>query len=902
MRRTEHLGARALTTVGLLATLAYLTWRTAYSLDGTRLWLSLPVLLVEVVAFLGAAALAWALWPAPPVHVVSAAGPAAPAPTDVVVRVHHEAEHEVRATLLAARSMGAVAQVIVVDLGGRPSVASLAIEFGARYVATDPADGNGVRCALALVETSQFLLLDAGDIPAGDIVPRLAGDLTDDRVAVVQGLGSSAAADSPEHGPGGRHELLFERAALNPALGARGAALWLGSGSLVRTDALRSVPLGTDTSLVAAWTTGAALAAGGWRLTAPGDVAVFAHRTIHAEQDVVDDRIERARAARRLVFGSHGALRGHTLAWRHRVALLAWSVRPLSGLRRIAFVALLCAALLSGSVPFHGEALVLVCAWLPSFLYTALGLALLSGWTLRPGDRARWSLHSIGAAWQSLRSPGRPRATRTSRPGRAPVVAVPARQYGAGLVAVVGSLSTVLVLRGASDRLTHTLGELPQSVLMVLLMVTLWTLALSLDLLRVLGRRHQLRRTARVVSSLAATMGERSVSIVDLNSLGAGLLSQTGVEVHERTVLDTVIPTTSGVTSVRQPCVVRNVTLLPSGDYRIGVEFGHQEPATANALAEFCTVEPMWEHLGVMPGQSVTDLRRMMYLDEPAADASPGRTLVRVVAMFALLGVVASAAPTTVSASASLEHRVTGSVVDTGEPPLPLPAPGESIPDSLVDTDEPVPTTEPVIVESAAPEGVGGVVVVGVCSLAPGPDGQWGTADDDYDEPVATVTDAAGDYSLELTGEACWAAIDPPDGYEPADGDAVVDAGEAIAPSPVDVSGGTSNQPTIVLQRAEAIVQVPSSGGTPVGGGSDGARADAAAARLSDHLLQAAGDWSPDPKVDRAPQVLPSPAASQLAETPPNRSSLSFFVLALAALLAASLLLGLARPRSRATN
>ena len=62
MRRTEHLAARALAAVGLVATCAYLVWRVGFSLHDTDLWLSLPVLAVEVVGFLGAAALTWALW------------------------------------------------------------------------------------------------------------------------------------------------------------------------------------------------------------------------------------------------------------------------------------------------------------------------------------------------------------------------------------------------------------------------------------------------------------------------------------------------------------------------------------------------------------------------------------------------------------------------------------------------------------------------------------------------------------------------------------------------------------------------------------------------------------------------------------------------------------------------
>ena len=68
MKRTEHLGARALAAVGLVATLCYLIWRIGFSMHDTELWLALPTLGVEVVGFLGAAVLTWALWPVPAGH------------------------------------------------------------------------------------------------------------------------------------------------------------------------------------------------------------------------------------------------------------------------------------------------------------------------------------------------------------------------------------------------------------------------------------------------------------------------------------------------------------------------------------------------------------------------------------------------------------------------------------------------------------------------------------------------------------------------------------------------------------------------------------------------------------------------------------------------------------------
>ena len=150
MRRTEHLGGRLLTAVGLVAATVYLVWRVTFSISGAPLWLSLPVLAVEFVGFAGAALLVWALWPG--VHRPQAAS-ADCEPADVVVRVDDQPEHELRATLLALRSVRGVAGLTIVDLSARPCVAGLATEYGAVYAATDTDDHNGHAEMAAAVST-----------------------------------------------------------------------------------------------------------------------------------------------------------------------------------------------------------------------------------------------------------------------------------------------------------------------------------------------------------------------------------------------------------------------------------------------------------------------------------------------------------------------------------------------------------------------------------------------------------------------------------------------------------------------------------------------------------------------------------------------------------------------------
>ncbi len=908
MKRTEHLGARALAAVGLVATLCYLIWRVGFSMQDTELWLALPTLAVEVVGFLGAAALAWAFWPVPARRRANG-GAIVIAPVNAVVRVDQQSVHEVRATLLALRSVQNVDRVVLLDLSARPALAALATEFQTVYAATDAADHNGLRVMLAAVRAPQFLLIDAGDIPTGDIVERLMTDFSDPRVAVVQGMGVSPAEDSVEHGSNGRHEMLFERTSLNPALGSRGSAVWLGTGSLVRTDALRDLRFETTSALEAQWFAGVQLLAAGWRVTAPGDVPVVAQRPVQSEQAVSEDRLQRARAARHIVFGRAGVLRSRSFTAGQRLAVVAWAVRPLSGIRRVVFLVLLSSAILAGEVPFHASATVLVCGWLPAFAYTSLGLALLSGWTLRPGDRTRWSLHSMGAACRSLRSAN-------DRPvRRAPIVALPSPQYGAGLVIAVVALSVILLLRGVSDRVTHTLGAMPQSSLMVLLIVTLWTLGISLDLMHVLARRAQLRGTSRVVSSLPATLGERAVSIVDLTALGAGLISQTGVDISERLFLDSAIPTRSGVTTMRVPCIVRNASRRADGDFRIGVEFGDVNSATANALAEFCTIEPIWERLGTVPSSTPVLAQHMIYVEEPETEPTAGRMAVRLVSLLALVGAVASSVPTTVDASASLNHRVSGVVVAVGKPAIdqaadptdttadstaaPISVPDTIVVDTSVFTTVVETTLESNLTTTTAahevsigdPAPVPGAVVVAVCSLDAGLDGAWGTSDDVYAAPVSAITDYDGTYQLDLVGEACWATVAPPELLtDPAGGEVVLTA--------LDISKPSSSGRRVVVERAVTSPEVPTVE-TPQQPLPEGA---------SLRLLDARGRTVGSVKGDvvrgfrfetTAERALPTPAAAQLSTTAVHdRSTLSIFVVVIAALLALSILLGLARPRS----
>jgi len=866
MGQRQRTIGRVLTAIGLASAVGYLFWRALYSISADGLWLALPVLAMEAAGFVGAALLAWALWPERPRTTTTLET----VPTDVVVVVSDQPLHELRATMVALRDVRAVAETVVVDLGARREVAELAAEFSARYAATDRTDRGGLGLMAAEVGTPTFALLDAGDIPTHDFVERLSGALADERVAVAQGHGVSFAVDSAEHGPGHRHELEFERSTLNPALGRRGCAIWTGSGSVVRTEVVRASLLSAATdeasTLESLWRASGALLAAGWRIVAPDDTAVVAHRAVNSESAVSLDRTHRARAARGLLLGPAGALRRSSLTVRDRAALLAWSVRPLSPFRRSLFIALVAAALLAGTVPLHGAAMVLVLLWVPAVLYTSFGLALLSGWTLVPGDRARWSLRAVGPAWASLRSSG--------GPARSP------SRYGEGLTLAIVGLSAVLVVRGISDRWTHTLGSLPRVTLMGLLLVCLWTLALSLDVLRVLARRSQQRRIARVVSSLSAVLDDRGVSIVDITPMGAGLTNHHATTVGAPAMLESAVSTASGVTDLRLDCVVRNCRPTEDGGWRIGVEFTRVPADAANALAEFCSIEPVLERLGVTSGFQDADARQVIYVDEAGpGPLHTGRLAVRLISLLALVGTVASTA-STASASPSFDHEIVG-VVELADELADAHA-DDTVPNTDPPNTDPPKTDPPNVLQQTDELGTAAVIVVGVCSTDAGEDSTWGTSDDAYGEPVLTQPSPEGTFRLDLVGEACWATLSLPADLRP-----TVAAGAPTGLVALDLSAPAA------LQFAVAPV---ASEPAPLQSVSVAARRNAAVAGVHSTLAQVTAAASSDNV------ALPSPTASQVATGATSPSTLSVFVLMLAGLLAASILVGSVRVRPPANR
>ena len=634
MNRRAHGIGRMVTCVGLLSTGGYLGWRFATLPSHAPTWLVVLALVVEIVGFIGSSLLAWALWPAPrAIHDDAQRDAGA---VDVVVRVDRQPVHQVRASLLSMQSMSA-GRLVVVDLGARLEIAALAAEFETVYAAPDIADHNGLKTCSAASSTPIFMLLDAGDIPSADAIDVLLPMMDDDRVAVAIGQSLMADDDSAEHGPNGQHELTFERERLNPALGARGAAILCESGALIRRAAVDSVEVSDDHPIEAQAHWSLALMAHGWKVTAAAGAPVLVRPVIQLQDTVYERRVIQARVARTMIFGPGGILRVNSLRPAQRLAIATYAVRPLSGLRRAGFITLVVGSLLTGALPMRPNVTILAALWAPGWLLTSIGLGLASGWTLRPGDRARWSLRNLGASWQGLRHP------MAFDHRRAPIMTPHALQHGGALVSSVVVLSAVMMMRGLSEKWTHALGIMPYQWLAGLVAVSLWSLAMSLDVLRMLGRRNQLRRVARVIASIPAEVSENPVAVFDITPLGAGFETNQELTPRQQLRLEATITTARGCQDVSLPIVVRNVRNVSEERWRVGVEFADAQPQAVNALIEYCMVEPARRRLGRPVFVPATEQATIEAVVQPVVDGR--RLALRGISLLALGGAIASAQP-----------------------------------------------------------------------------------------------------------------------------------------------------------------------------------------------------------------------------------------------------------------
>ena len=214
-----------------------------------------------------------------------------------------------------------------------------------------------------------------------------------------------------------------------------------------------------------------------------------------------DDTGEVARARRglQLLDPRSSAVVGGT-----SVAVTAWALVAVEGIRRMLFVGLLVVVLLTGRFPFDLPDWPILAAPAVAVASFSVGHWLLSGGVLRPGTRLRWSMASVGAGL----------GDGTSRTG------LPIRWTATLATMVV--LNLAVALRGVSDRWTHGLGPMSHDQRVVAMLVSWWLVLAGFAALRILaqpslgfyGATRRLEETSTRRLALGATLTVALVGFV----------------------------------------------------------------------------------------------------------------------------------------------------------------------------------------------------------------------------------------------------------------------------------------------------------------------------------------------------------------------------------------------------
>jgi len=189
---------------------------------------------------------------------------------------------------------------------------------------------------------------------------------------------------------------------------------------------------------------------------------------------------------------------------REPFSITAWALVAADGIRRMVFVALLVAVLLTGRAPFEMPPTSTLLLLIGAQLLFAIGHWMLSGGALRPGVRLRWSMASIGAGL----------GDGSSRSG------LPIRWTATMGTMIV--LNLAVALRGVSDRWTHGLGPMAHDERVAAMVVAWWLVFVGFAALRTLtqpslgfyGATHRLEENSTRRLAMGTTLAVSMLGFV----------------------------------------------------------------------------------------------------------------------------------------------------------------------------------------------------------------------------------------------------------------------------------------------------------------------------------------------------------------------------------------------------
>ena len=592
----QRLYIRSIALLAIAVSVAYLAWRVTSTVDLSVWWLSVPLVLFEVHAFVGLVLFTFSLWDIdrrPATREVTTTQ----ARIAVLIPTYNEGLEVLMPTVAAAIAMRLRHETWVLDDGDRREVKQLAADLGARYLARkthEHAKAGNLNHAFGVVKADLVAVLDADHVASPDFLVRTLGYFDDPRVAVVQTPQDFYNRTSFEHEAEGAEEDRFHEQALfyrilQPGKNRWGAAFWCGTGAVVRMTALREIGgVATETITEDIHTT-IRFHRRGWKSVYHNEV--LARGLAAGDADTY--QIQRLRwgtgAMQVLKLENPLLVSGLTLGQRlsYAATLLGW----FDAWRSLAYLVAPLAVVLTGAVPIQAEPVTFFAAFISTFVLQQTAMRVLSRGCHRPVLSIMFELVRMTPnilATLTLLTHRRPRFMVTPKgrlgDGRRRT-RIPLLLRTIAIASVLGGAWFALTLLGA----TPLHYPVPGAVLaaFIWLVVNFVLVLMASARVRSLRFAPERRSSVRFDTEFEGELGGLQALILDVSLTGARVFVP--VWTTDASEEDLVV-SIAGV-KVELEVIVRSSRVLSGGGLVHGVEFAPgQLAAKANlALALFGT-------------------------------------------------------------------------------------------------------------------------------------------------------------------------------------------------------------------------------------------------------------------------------------------------------------------------
>ncbi len=579
--------ARTIATTAIAVTGAYLTYRLTTLGSGWLLFLSIPLLLAELAAFVQLVLLAFQAWST---RELPPPGPSGPNQrVDLIIDGSHADAAMIERTLVGASTVTSRGATRVIDSVARLDIADLVATFGADYIVDDEAPAGRASTLHRHANTEIYAWLEGGQVPMPDLIAGLSPRFDDDSVAVCQAAIGLLNEDSLVHIQRGRDEEALQREVLAPGLDRHGTAPWHGSASLIRRSAIDSIGGFTEDGDADVQRTLVRLHAAGWKSRFDPDplVRAIAPDTL---DDYLLDRRRRIIETLRVYRTTENPVRFEGLDLKQRLSHVATASMFGAGIRQLVVVCVLMGTLLTGRVPFDAELVPIVSLWLLAMGLGAIARRQLARGSMKIGDWTRQGWRTLGADLAGLAAVFDLVST-----DERTVVRVHSGWRSLGrlrvLTVVVVALDLALLIRAGTLVDGSLLPAFTTEERVVVLAFGLLTLVPMVDVLQLYVSRRQRRRTFRLQARLDVELGDTKARTVDLATTGVGVLMGFAPELGTVTPVRLELPDVDGtIRSIRGSAVVRATSTDRTGLIRVGLEFANLADEARLALIEYCIV------------------------------------------------------------------------------------------------------------------------------------------------------------------------------------------------------------------------------------------------------------------------------------------------------------------------